>query len=67
MEQKKYYRICFVPECKNNEKKCPEKIFVSVPKDNKKPKLWFTQARRSYQQTSSNFYCCEDHFNVSIL
>lgn len=62
----KYYRACFVPLCGKNSKNSPSKVFIHFPNDPQKKKLWFKLARRSDNLTNSHFYCCEDHFNVSI-
>lgn len=66
MEEKSNYRGCFVPLCPSTQKLFPNKIFVSLPKDIKERVIWFRKARRKDDPTNSNFYCCEDHFNVSI-
>lgn len=61
-------RWCFVPLCKNTEKNS-EKVFLTVPRKGKRRKLWFEVARRrdSTVITKAQFYCCEDHFDVSIV
>ena len=41
------------------------KIFVQVPAEEKRRKLWFKAAHRADEPTNSNYYCCQDHFNVS--
>ncbi|KAK4885149.1 hypothetical protein RN001_001420 [Aquatica leii] len=57
---------CFVPKCTNTSRTAPHKIFITVPKDIKKKKLWFAAARRAISEVSekSTLYCCEDHFNL---
>lgn len=65
MDKVRAYRRCFVPMCKNTQKITPNKVFVSVPQDKTRRQLWFKLARRIDEPTSSNYYCCEDHFNVS--
>ncbi|KAL7289365.1 hypothetical protein TKK_0016568 [Trichogramma kaykai] len=58
-------RFCFVPGCSSNSNKNPEKVFFHVPQsiiDIKK--TWFKVARRSDSPSSSNFHCCEDHFDL---
>lgn len=62
MSPKRKYRWCFVPMCLNTQIKTPHKIFVQVPQDEKRRKLWFKAADKP---TKSCYYCCEDHFNVS--
>lgn len=60
---------CFVPGCTNTSKNSPNKIFISVPKNLKRKKKWFAAARRDLKDVSikTSFYCCEDHFNVSLI
>lgn len=48
---------CFVPVC-NNTSDNSSKIFLVVPYDDLIRKKWFTAAK---------LYCCEDHFDVSIV
>lgn len=64
-----YNKWCFVPGCKNNSKKTPMKKFLCVPRHREKRKKWFEAVGREIRGTSlnSSLYCCEDHFNVSIL
>lgn len=60
-------KYCFVPLCENNNKKCPDKLFVFVPRTENIRKKWFSVARRAdTPNLSTNYYCCQDHFNVSI-
>ena len=61
------YRCCFVPKCGNTSKKQPDKVFVCVPKDKKVKKKWFKVSNRLTKPTDSNYFCCEDHFDVSIF
>lgn len=38
-----------------------------MPKDKKKRILWCKVARRAdFGRPNNHYYCCEDHFNVSI-
>lgn len=60
------YRTCFVPLCTNTTLKNPSKLFFTVPKDQKLRKKWFQIANRRDPPTTSRYYCCEDHFDVSI-
>ncbi|KAK5648111.1 hypothetical protein RI129_003003 [Pyrocoelia pectoralis] len=61
---KRCYKWCFVPMCTNTTFTTPEKTFVTMPRDVKIRKMWFKAARRDYAKiTSSDFYCCEDHFD----
>lgn len=65
MNKKQTYRWCFVPLCRNTQLKRPEKLFIRVPSNEKMRRLWFKIAHRTDEPTKSNYYCCEDHFNVS--
>ncbi|KAK5647966.1 hypothetical protein RI129_002858 [Pyrocoelia pectoralis] len=61
---KRCYKWCFVPMCTNTTFTTPEKTFLTMPRDVKIRKMWFKAARRDYSKiTSSDFYCCEDHFD----
>ena len=64
--EKKHICSCSVPKCENNSENSPTKVFVSVPENLKSRKLWFSLAQRSDTSTKSNFYCCQDHLNVSF-
>lgn len=69
MQNKKNYKWCIVPLCKNTSITTPEKCFIQVPKnDEKLRKLWIRQVRREPKEFSkvSTIYVCEDHFDVSI-
>lgn len=59
-------KVCFVPLCNSSSVKNPSKLFFNVPKDVNMKKKWFQVAHREYLPSTSNFFCCEDHFNVSI-
>ena len=63
------YKWCVVPQCTNTSKSNPDKLFVSVPKDPKRRKMWLKLARRDPKSISStsNVFMCEDHFNVSSI
>lgn len=65
--ERKNYRGCFVPLCTNTTRKTPQKMFVTVPQNIKRRKKWFQAVRRPNPKTTSNLFCCEDHFDVSIL
>ncbi|KAH9628608.1 hypothetical protein HF086_010342 [Spodoptera exigua] len=60
------YKWCTVPECKNTSIKTPEKIFVSVPTNPKRRKMWLQLARRDPKNVLShtNIFMCEDHFDM---
>lgn len=61
---KNQYRWCFVPLCKNTAKNSPDKVFLFVPHNAKWRNLWFQLARRP-DPTKNNYFCYQDHFNVS--
>ena len=66
--ERKGWRWCFVPGCKNTSVSAPNKIFLQVPKDLKTRRLWARLARREDASTLNSrnvWFCCEDHFNVS--
>ena len=59
---------CFVPHCTASSFTTPNKRFLTVPRKMEVRRLWFKAARRHSQEVSrSSLYCCQDHFNVSIL
>ncbi|KAJ8968348.1 hypothetical protein NQ317_011228 [Molorchus minor] len=59
------FKECFVPTCTNNNINWPSKIFVYVPRDEKRRKSWFEKARVEKKLTkTSSIYCCEDHFDL---
>lgn len=62
------YKTCAVPMCKSTTIKCPNKLFIHVPKCPKRRKQWIQLTRRDPQFTSdkSAIFFCEDHFDVSI-
>nr|XP_034194773.1 uncharacterized protein LOC117610999 [Osmia lignaria] len=64
MSKQQTYRWCFVPLCLSIQLKNPEKLFIQVPRNEKVRNLWFKAAHRTDQPTNSNYYCCEDHFNL---
>ena len=58
---------CFVPGCISSSAKTPNKLFVNVPKDVKRRRLWASAAKREDGRTVTSknpWYCCEDHFEV---
>ena len=64
--EKKYICRCFVLKCENNSENAPTKMFVNVPENPKRRKLWFSLARRRDTLTKSNFYSCQNNLNVSL-
>lgn len=66
--KRKPFRSCIVPMCTNTSIKTPEKLFVPVPKGENIRKQWVKMIRRDGEfSPQSGLYCCEDHFDVSIL
>ncbi|KAM3956850.1 uncharacterized protein ACR2FA_009157 [Aphomia sociella] len=64
MSYLKSYRACFVPLCTNNTKRTPHKMFLNVPQNAERRDKWFQAVRRINPNTTSNFFCCEDHFDL---
>ncbi|XP_066998216.2 uncharacterized protein [Anabrus simplex] len=62
-----YYHCCIVPYCNNTRESVPGKLFVDVPKNYKRRKLWFESMGRNISEVPLNFdvFCCEDHFNLA--
>lgn len=64
------FKWCFVPCCKNTNLKTPSKIFLAVPRNIETRRQWAKMARREDADSLVSvapWYCCEDHFNVSIM
>jgi len=63
-------RYCFVPQCQSTSLRNPDKMFISVPRDENVKLKWFNAVRRDLRFVSSSskthFSVCEDHFDVSI-
>ena len=61
-------KSCVVPKCKNTTTNSPEKLFFIVPKDVKMRKKWIKAMKRLDPfGGKSTVYCCEDHFDVSVV
>lgn len=61
-------KSCVVPKCKNTTTNSPDKLFFIVPKDVKMRKKWIKAMKRLDPfGDKSTVYCCEDHFDVSIV
>lgn len=65
MAEKSQNKWCFVPECKNTSKNS-NKIFVTVPYRGERRLNWFKAVGREITASKTVFFCCEDHFIVSI-
>ena len=61
------YKYCIVPKCTNTTRKTPDKVFFRISSDAKIRKQWCKVMRRDNISPKSCLYCCEDHFNVSVL
>lgn len=60
-------KTCFFRGCQNNSLNCIRKIFIRVPKNKEVRKSWFQSARNTAEiPSTSDIFCCEDHFNVSV-
>ena len=62
--EKKYICRFFVTKCENNSENASTKVFVSIPENPKRRKLWFSlDPRRDRRDipTKSNFFCCQNH------
>lgn len=61
------YKTCVVPECANTSVTALDKLFISLPKDQKARRAWQRAMRRvDFVSDKGSRYCCEDHFNVSF-
>ncbi|CAK1585694.1 unnamed protein product [Parnassius mnemosyne] len=60
------YKWCVVPQCTNTTISSPHKLFVSVPTNPKRRKMWLRLARRDPKSilAHTNVFMCEDHFNM---
>lgn len=71
--KKPSYKYCIVPKCKNTTRTTPDLdyeealLLFRIPSDAKIRKLWCKMMRRDNLSPISCLYCCEDHFNVSML
>ncbi|KAJ8981026.1 hypothetical protein NQ317_007848 [Molorchus minor] len=64
-KRKSNYKTCIVPECKNTSTTTPDKLFISLPSDQKIRREWQRAMHRSdYVSDKGSRYCCADHFNV---
>jgi len=60
------YRTCFVPLCKSTTIKTLAKLFFYVLQDQNMRKKLFNSAYRTDEPGKWSYFCCQDHFNVSI-
>lgn len=65
------YKYCFVPWCTSTSVSCPDKIFFSVPENDKDRRKWLSLSRRDLKKSplspTTHLSCCEDHFDVTVL
>ena len=63
------YKWCVVPHCTNAFINSRNKLFVSVPTNPKRPKMWLQLARRDPKSilSYSNVFMCEDQLDVSNI
>lgn len=63
------YKWCVVAQCTSTSIRTPHKMFVSVPTNPKKRKMWLQLAGRDPKsiRPQSNVFMCEDHFDVSNI
>lgn len=66
MSKGSIYKTCFVPLCKSTTIKTPAKLFFYVPQDQNMRKKWFNSAHRTDEPGKWSYFCCQDHFDVSI-
>lgn len=64
-DKKNSKKYCFVPTCTNTALKAPNKLFVTVPKNEMLNKAWQKAVGR--KNVKGTIFCCEDHFNVKTL
>ncbi|KAI5755649.1 hypothetical protein M8J77_018601 [Diaphorina citri] len=59
------YRYCCVPLCNSTSKSTPDKVLISVPRDENRRKAWFNAMRRKNVLSSKTFAAvCADHFDL---
>ncbi|XP_028179071.1 uncharacterized protein LOC114366401 [Ostrinia furnacalis] len=61
-----FYKSCAVPDCASTTIKTPEKLFIHVPRTEKRRIMWLQLAKRDPKHVppQSKLYFCEDHFNL---
>ncbi|XP_050510330.1 uncharacterized protein LOC126892532 [Diabrotica virgifera virgifera] len=64
--QNQYYKYCIVHLCSNTTYKTPGKLFIRVPKDQKRRLKWLKACRKNEKDISqkTTAHVCEDHFNL---
>lgn len=67
MSKRNTYKTCFVPLCKSTTIKTPHKLFFYVPQAENVRKKWFKSAHRANEPGKWSYFCCQDHFDVSII
>lgn len=67
MKTSEMYKKCFIPKCKSTKCNNPQKIFYTVPiQDKERRKSWFLAADRQDYSSNTDLFCCSDHFDVSL-
>lgn len=67
MPPKAEKKICMVPACEASSIDYPDRIFVSVPENKKREWLAIVGAESVYIHPTKRFFCCEEHFDVSVI
>jgi hypothetical protein len=63
----KYRKICYVPLCPNTSVSTPDKMFITVPVNPVRRKLWLDAVGKTNgKNPKSPMFCCQDHFNVNF-
>lgn len=63
-----YRKICFVPLCPNSSHMTPEKMFITVPVNPVRRKVWLDiVGKANTGNPKSPMFCCQDHFNVNLI
>ena len=70
--EKKSYKYCIVPMCRNTSVTAPDKHFFFVPKNKKMRQKWCRVMGREERGNlrlshKTSLSCCEDHFDVSFV
>lgn len=56
------YRYCFFSHCNSTTIRTPKKYFFCLSKS--KNPLWLHIANKESRSLHTQYYCCEDHYNV---
>lgn len=61
------HKVCLVPQCTNTSKTKPDKLFISVPTSVELRTQWQVAMGRTSFPDKSRWFCCQDHFDVSLI